>query len=169
VALFRSINDCWGTALALDALSQKKSNLGLHEKAIQLQEESLAIRQRLEDRQGIARSYYILGLLVLHIGRIEASEAYLRKSLSILHTLNNPALLSNPLSILGINLLFAGRFEECIASYEESWAIHKEIRLAPRAPDSQRWHDTCKNKFGPLSSGTDAGLYRSCQVSQDGS
>jgi predicted ATPase/DNA-binding SARP family transcriptional activator len=135
LALFRSIDDDWGKALALDTLSQIRSNMGLHSEAIQLQEESLAIRQRLEDRRGIARSYYILGNLVLHVGQIDTAETYLRKSLSILRPMNNPALLSDPLSVLGTNLFFAGKFEECIASYEEAWAIHKELGL-PQEPMS---------------------------------
>jgi predicted ATPase/DNA-binding SARP family transcriptional activator len=133
LTLFKSIKDDWGTTLALDAVSQIKSNMGLHEQAIPLQEESLAIRQRLGDRRGIARSYYILGNLVLHVGQIDTSETYLRKSLAILRTTNNPALLSDPLSVLGINLIFGGKFEECIASYEEAWAIHRELGL-PQEP-----------------------------------
>lgn len=129
LALYRSLGDDWGTAVALDALSQQKSNQGQHHQAIQLLEESLAIRYRLEDEQGIARSYNVLGLLLLHIGQIEKSEAYLRKSLAIYRTMDNRALLSLPLAVLGINLLFAGDFEECLASYEEAWAIHKELGL----------------------------------------
>jgi predicted ATPase/DNA-binding SARP family transcriptional activator len=130
LALYRSVDDAWGTALALDALGQKNSNLGLHEQAIRQLEECLAIRQRLEDKQGIARSYGILGLVLLHTGQLEQSEAFLRKSLSIFRTMDNPAHLSHPLAVLGINLLFAGRFDESIASYEECWAIHKSLGIA---------------------------------------
>lgn len=129
LVLYRSIDDPWGTALALDALSQKKSNLGLHEDAIRLHEESLALRLRLEDDYGIARSYNVLGLLVLHVGQIERSEAYLRKSLALYRTLENPGLLSLPLAVLGINRLFAGDFEESLASWEEAWDIHRELGL----------------------------------------
>lgn len=130
LALYRSLGDDWGTAVALDALSQQKSNQGQHHQAIQLLEESLAIRYCLEDEQGIARSYNVLGLLLLHIGEIEKSEAYLRKSLAIYRTMDNQALLSLPLSVLGINLLFAGKFKESLASWEEAWEIHRELGLA---------------------------------------
>lgn len=129
LALYRSLGDAWGTAAALDALSQQKSNQGLHEEAIRLHEECLAIRHRLEDDQGIARSYNVLGLLVLHVGQIERSETYLRKSLDIYRTMDNRALQSFPLAVLGINLLFAGNFEESLASWEEAWEIHRELGL----------------------------------------
>ncbi|MCP5098146.1 MAG: tetratricopeptide repeat protein [Chloroflexi bacterium] len=129
LALYKSIDDDWGTAVALDSLSQSNMNLGLHEKAIQQQEACLAIRQQLGDQRGIAQSYNVLGLLVLHVGQTEKSEVYLRKSLSIFRTMNNRALISSPLAVLGINLLFGGKFEECIASFEECWVIHKALSL----------------------------------------
>jgi len=130
LALFKSIDDAWGTAVALDALSQKNMNIGLHEKAIQQQEECLAIRQQLGDQRGIAQSHNVLGLQVLHVGQIEKSEAYLRESLGIFRTMNNQALISKPLAVLGINLLFGGKFDDCIASYEECWAVHKELGIS---------------------------------------
>lgn len=128
--LYRSIGDAWGTAVALEALSQQRSNLGRHDEAIRLQEESLAIRQRLQDAQEVARAYTVLGLTLLHCGQLERSETCLRRSLTIYRTMENRALLSIPLAVLGINLLFAGRFEESIASWEEAWAIHRELGLA---------------------------------------
>jgi predicted ATPase/DNA-binding SARP family transcriptional activator len=136
LALYRAIGDAWGTAVALEALSQQRSNLGRHEEAIRLQEESLAIRQRLQDAQEIARAHTILGLTLLHCGQLERSETCLRKSLAIYRTIENRALLAVPLAVLGINLLFAGRFEESIASWEEAWAIHKELGLAGEPPSA---------------------------------
>jgi predicted ATPase/DNA-binding SARP family transcriptional activator len=130
LALYRSLGDAWGTAVALEALGQQRSNLGLHEEAIRLQEESLAMRQRLQDGQETARAHSVLGLLLLHSGQIERSETHLRRSLAIYRTMENRAFLSSPLAVLGINRLFAGNFEESIASWEEAWAIHRELGLA---------------------------------------
>ncbi|HSM58923.1 MAG TPA: BTAD domain-containing putative transcriptional regulator [Candidatus Sulfomarinibacteraceae bacterium] len=128
--LYRSIGDPWATALALDVLSQKKMNLGLHEQAIRLHKECLAIREGLGDTLATARSYSLLGLMVLHIGQLQRSGEYLRKSLSLFRTMDNRADMSVTLALLGVNLLFEGKFEECLASYEESWAIHRKLGIA---------------------------------------
>jgi len=129
VALYRSIGDEWGTALALDALGQKYVSLGEYNKAFQLQEECLAIREGLGDQLGMARSYNLLGLLVLHTNQLERSETYLRQSMALYQPLGNRADLVNPLATLGINQLFSGRFEACLDTFAECWAIHGELGL----------------------------------------
>ncbi len=127
--LYRAAGDEWGTAFALDRVSQRYMNQGRHGEALAMLKESLAIRERLGDQRGVARIYNSLGLVMLHIGQIEQSETQLRKSLAIYRSLGNRADLSNPLAVLGVNLLFGGRFKECIAAYEECWAIHHSLKL----------------------------------------
>ncbi len=135
LSLYRSIGDAWGVSEALDALAAKHQTLGNADLAVELQEECLTIRQQLDDPRGIATSYSSLGHYILFAGDIERSERYLRKSLALFHDLDTRADLRHPLLILGINLLFGGKFQASIDSFEACWAIHKELGM-PHEPGS---------------------------------
>lgn len=135
LSLYRSIDDAWGVAEALDALAAKHQILGNPDLAVELQEECLIMRQQLNDPRGIAKSYSSLGHYILFAGDIERSERYLRKSLELFRDLDTRADLRHPLLVLGINLLFGGRFQESIDSFESCWAIHRELGM-PHEPAS---------------------------------
>lgn len=135
LSLYRSIDDAWGVAEALDSLASKHQTLGNADIAVELQEECLTIRQQLNDPRGIAKSYSSLGHYILFAGDIERSEWYLRKSLNLFRDLDTRADLRHPLLILGINLLFGGKFQESIDSFEACWDIHRELGI-PHEPGS---------------------------------
>ncbi|MFW6068382.1 MAG: AfsR/SARP family transcriptional regulator, partial [Chloroflexota bacterium] len=135
LSLYRSIDDAWGVAEALDALAAKHQMLGNADLAVELQEECLTIRQQLDDPRGIAKSYSSLGHYILFAGDIERSERHLRKSLDLFRQLDTRADLRHPLLILGINLLFGGKFQESVDSFEDCWAIHRELGM-PHEPGS---------------------------------
>ncbi len=129
LALYRTINDPWGTALAMDFLAVRHQDLGNFKTGIQLQKESLAIREQHHDHRGIVSSLNSLGNLLLFTNQLDESEQYLRQSLTLSRTFNTQTDVRGPLSILGINQLFAGNFEECISLFEESWALHRALGI----------------------------------------
>jgi hypothetical protein len=70
LALYRSLGDRWSTAYVLEELGWLAWDLPAHGEASRLFEESLAIRQSLEDRRGVARSLYATGGRQLGLGPV---------------------------------------------------------------------------------------------------
>jgi hypothetical protein len=127
LALYRSIDDKWGIAQALDPLCFKARIIGQRERALDLQQECMALRMEIGNPHEIARSHTMLGLFLLHIGRFEEAEYHLNSSLVLFRQLGNRVALIRPLVFLGINHLFCGRFVDAKAVSEESIALNKQL------------------------------------------
>jgi len=87
LALYRAINDRWGTANALDRLIEVIRLSADYDQANQLQQESLAIRQSLGDQKGILSALCVLALNAMFQGRLDEAERGQQKIQALLPTL----------------------------------------------------------------------------------
>jgi predicted ATPase/class 3 adenylate cyclase len=83
VALFRSWDDPWGLAIALNARAQNLEALGQPLQARDIYVESLSIKRELGDRRGTAITLAALARLAPAVGEPEAAAARLMESLAV--------------------------------------------------------------------------------------
>lgn len=80
-------------------------------------EGALQSAQQLKDRANAQEYYYFSGAMLHHMGRLPEAEDFLRKAIPLQKEPRLKALAANT---LGLVLLDQGRYEEAIASHEES-------------------------------------------------
>jgi len=91
-------------------------------------EESLAIRRQLGDRNGIAASLNNLGNVASSQGKFASARTLYEESLAIKRELGEPKYIAITVSNLGIVALQQGDFAAAGALFEESLAIARELR-----------------------------------------
>ncbi|UCG12321.1 MAG: tetratricopeptide repeat protein, partial [Deltaproteobacteria bacterium] len=130
LALYRELDDHWGTADALDVLTEIAWTLGTYDEARQLAEEGFALRQTLGDQRGIARSLRSLGDVAnFHMGQLEEGETLITQALAIRQEIGDRAGMANDLHELATNLAYRGKFAESLAMYEKSVALRADLGL----------------------------------------
>jgi predicted ATPase/DNA-binding SARP family transcriptional activator len=129
LALYRTLNDRWGTAQALGCLGWIAQESGALNEAQQLGSECLALHHAQGDQKGIARSLADLGFLAYVQGRSKESERLLRESVAAYRELEDLAGLANSLSLLKSALIFSGNFAGAQTCVEESLAIAGNLGL----------------------------------------
>jgi tetratricopeptide (TPR) repeat protein len=127
LALYRALEDRWGSAQALVLLGESAWHLGDHEQSTQLNQESLALRQALGDQRGIADSLAALGRDSWPQGGSEEGERVLRESIAIRRQIGEQAGLAEGLTILGCSLSLLGKVAEAVSVLEEGMAIYKNL------------------------------------------
>jgi predicted ATPase/DNA-binding SARP family transcriptional activator len=129
LTLYRSLDDRWGMACALQRLGQTAWSLRQHAAAKRLYEESLAIRRALGDRRGIAHSLMALADIAARQGRLEEAERVQREGLAFLQEIGDKAEVTWGLMNFGGTLAYLGRFAEACAPFEESAAISDNLGM----------------------------------------
>lgn len=128
LVLYQDIGNRWGTAEALHSLSGSEWLLGHYDQAIQLCEESLAIRRALADNRGITDSLVRLGAIFKNQGKMKEAERLLRESLAQLRELGDQSsIMSGCLYQLGITLENSGKFAEARAPMKECFQISQNL------------------------------------------
>ncbi len=126
LAIYRTFDDRWGTAQALEALGWLAWNSGIYDKMEQLYQESLTIYQSLGDQRGIATSSQWLGVASLYQGRLEG-ERLVREGITIYQEIGERVRMVHGLNIAGLGLLSLGKFAETHAFLEKSVALSDDL------------------------------------------
>jgi predicted ATPase len=129
LALYRTLDDRWGSTKALGSLGWIAQESGALDEAQRLGSECLALHQALGDQKGIARSLADLGFLAYLQGRSEESERLLRDSVTAYRELEDLAGLANSLGLLKSALIFSGNIAGAQACAKESLAIARNLGL----------------------------------------
>jgi predicted ATPase/DNA-binding SARP family transcriptional activator/tetratricopeptide (TPR) repeat protein len=129
LALYRILDDRWGSAQALGRLGWIAQESGALGEAQRMGSECLALHQALGDQKGIARSLADLGFLAHLRGRSEESVRLLGESVAAYRDLGDLAGLAKSLSFLKSALIFSGNFVEAQACLEESLATARNLGL----------------------------------------
>jgi DNA-binding SARP family transcriptional activator/predicted ATPase len=127
LGLYRQLQDQWGAANVLHALSSIARFSGAMSEARHLCEESLAIRRVLGDRTGIAKSTVSLAEIALHGGWYGESEHLAQEGIAACQQLGDQAEWAYGLHILGTALEMDGKFAEALPIHEQSLAIFQEL------------------------------------------
>jgi tetratricopeptide (TPR) repeat protein len=91
------------------------------------QEESLAIRQEIHDRDGVATSLQRLGCVAEEAGDFKAARAYFEGSRAIFGGLGDRRGIASVLKSLGLVAEQQGDYEEAYCCYRESLDIRREL------------------------------------------
>jgi tetratricopeptide (TPR) repeat protein len=100
---------------------------GSYEEALEWCRKSLAIKEELGNRAGMASSYGQLGVVARKRGSYEEALAWYRKALAIDEKLGNRAGMAISYHQLGIVAEERGSYEEALAWYRKSLAIEEEL------------------------------------------
>jgi predicted ATPase/DNA-binding SARP family transcriptional activator/class 3 adenylate cyclase len=104
--------------------------------AERLYEESLTIRRRLGDKQGIASSLNNLGLITHELGDYARARALYQESMGLLQELGNRYGVATSLNNLGMVAERQGDLEAAGALYQESLRLRREIEDRSGVADS---------------------------------
>lgn len=122
LAIFRSLAEPWGTALATNALGGMAMRRGDFPRARRLFEEGLAIRRTIPNRYGVATSLVSLGELARRAGDDVAAGDYLAEGLAHFRDLGDEEHVAWALYNLGLIALRTGdveqaedRLQECLS------------------------------------------------------
>jgi len=126
LALYRELDDDWGTAKVLTALGWAAAHNGEMEEARLLGEEALALVRAGGDQKRTADVLWLLGTLAIRQDQHEQSSRLLGESLDIRKTLGDRItdIAAGPLD-LGMTLTWIGRMAEADAVREETLALYE--------------------------------------------
>ena len=125
VQLFGEFSDQVGTAtmmLALWYLQQLK-----YEKAKELFEKALRIKQETGDRDSEATCYRCLGVLCYHVGQYHNSNKYIEKALEIRKEIGDKMGIADCYSNLAIAFESLGQYDKAMEYIDKSLLIRREI------------------------------------------
>ncbi|NQE44932.1 Photosystem I assembly protein Ycf3, partial [ANME-1 cluster archaeon GoMg2] len=100
---------------------------GEWERALESYNKSLAIKEELEDKQGILYTLNNIGVIYQNRGEWERALESYNKSLAISKELGDKQVLSNALGNIGNIYQNKGEWERALESYNKSLAISKEL------------------------------------------
>ena len=127
LALYRSLGDEAGIALALNRLGAAVSNLGDLDRAVSLQKESAAMYHELGDERGVAIVLSNLGYRLVIQGAYEEAKFLCDEALSLFRKLDERASMPLPLINLGLAALMQDRPEEALAYFREGLQLGHEL------------------------------------------
>ena len=127
LALYRALDDRWGTATVLRALGSLAVNSSTYDEAKRLLAASLHIQRSLGHQRDIAASLGSLSVIAVARGQLEEGERLARECDAILQGVGERASIADGRLILGATLHWLGRFAEALPSLEESVAIYADL------------------------------------------
>lgn len=129
LALYREVNNDWGTANVLAALGWLIQHWGGYDDSRELYQESLAIRRTLGDHRGMADSLRWLAGVILYQGDPTAADRLVCESVAIHRDMGDIAGIAGSLSKQGEVLMSLGAFERAHNSFNEAKALYNELGL----------------------------------------
>ena len=136
LALYRELDDGWGTSLALSWLGTVARLQGAYGEARQLLEECLTISQVLGDHRRIAWSMAKLAHVATRQGRFEKAELLARESRARSQKLGHREITAYGLHVLGETLESLAKFAEARSVLEECLAVSNELGRRGFAADA---------------------------------
>lgn len=131
--LFRTLNEPWQIARAIDLVVRGLQPLGLLVRARALTEEGLVLRQTLGDGRGVGESLRNLSHIARWEGRFEEAEALIHQSIVLLTAVNAPDQRVGAIhTLIGI-LVYGGKFAEGLQVFEEPFSVYRTLGL-PGSP-----------------------------------
>jgi tetratricopeptide (TPR) repeat protein len=128
LALYRSLDDKQGMAIALNILGSVAENRGDYERAVMLSEESLALYRGLNNKRGVAVALNNLGSLVQkHLSDFERAGLLYEESLTLFRDLGDKRGIALLLTNLGEVARRQTDHERAMALYEEGVALARAI------------------------------------------
>lgn len=109
---------------------------GSYARAVELIEESLALRRRTGDSWGIAQSLNALGLVMTFRGEYEAATRLYEESLALKRELGDTWGTAMSLGNLGLTALFQGDLRRATELLEESLALKRQLGLIHSVAES---------------------------------
>ena len=117
LSMEQGIGNLLGQAILKDKLALTALDHGRFGEAVASAEESLALRERLRDTVGQARSYTVLGTILGRTGRFDRALAYLQRARDLQEQIQNPRGQGIALLNLGDVAKQMGRSDTAHASY----------------------------------------------------
>jgi tetratricopeptide (TPR) repeat protein len=127
LALYRELEDRWGTAMTLVALGWTAWGLGAYAEMEAWTREALVLRRALGDQRGVADSLYSLSFALLGQGQYEEAGRLAREAIAIGRETGDRIYLAWGLMAHGDVLSALGKYPEALAAFEESVAISDEL------------------------------------------
>ena len=131
LSLYRSLNDQWGTARALNWLGHHSNFTGHYEQGRDFTEASLKLHQGLGNRREAAAVLDNLGFWAILHGQVEQGEKILRQSLAIYRDIDDKAIISDCLVRLATGLVMNGQFHQAYDLAKERLMISQELGHRP--------------------------------------
>ena len=128
LALYRDLEDRWGTGVALNILGNVAYYHGEYDRAEGLYRESLTLRRELGNQRDIAISLNNLGNVVREQGDYDRAAALYGESLEIHRALGDEWNIAIVLDNLGHVARQQGRFDRAVALFEDSLAVRRRLR-----------------------------------------
>jgi predicted ATPase/DNA-binding SARP family transcriptional activator len=133
LAIFRQVDNRWGTAWSLSSLAYHLSELDPRQTgtARALLQESLALYQAIGNKQGIAIALNNLGHIAYQEGDYPAARRLLQESLALRREVGFPRGIAVALNQLGHISSALGDFDICKRYYYEALRIARDIQTLP--------------------------------------
>jgi predicted ATPase/DNA-binding SARP family transcriptional activator len=137
LALYRDLDDTWGTSNVLTNLGWVAAHSGEADEARRLGEEALVLRRSIGDRKGTADTLWLLGTLAILEGLVEESTLLLGESLDIRASMGDRItdIAAGPLD-LGMTLTWIGRMADADEVRMEALALYKAVGLPERIAEA---------------------------------
>ena len=129
--LFREVGDIWSEAKALQMLGGQYIFYGAYDWANDFLRNSLEIRRRLDDKQGIAETTIHLGMVARHQGHFEEAVTLQRHGLALAHQSGNRIHERECLGVLSVTLTAAGNFMAAREAAMKAIIIEEDLGLNP--------------------------------------
>jgi len=155
-------DDSYGLADSLHLLGVIANNQGDYERATDLHQQSLAIRQELGDQRTIANSLNNLGQIAFRQGDYERATDLYQQGLAIRQELGVQRAISISLNNLGEVAYRQGDYERATDLHQQSFAIRQELGDQHGIADSLRNLGEIVSKQGDYERATD--LYQQSLV-----
>jgi DNA-binding SARP family transcriptional activator/predicted ATPase len=124
---YRAVADLWGEANVLSALCQTRRRQGAFVEARQAGEESLAIRQAIGDRRGVASSQNHLAFIYCAAGQYAAAQAAWLESVAICRVLGHTVGVANALTGLCQVAFHQKDYPGAIQCQQEALALYRQV------------------------------------------
>jgi predicted ATPase/DNA-binding SARP family transcriptional activator len=112
-------------AKALSAAALLASFSDDHLSAQRLEREALAVKDKIEDRAGIAESMHSLGCYSFDVGNLEEAQQFFEDALSGAKAVGDEGLAAKALDNLGLCAVASGNFEQALQTLEESLRLYR--------------------------------------------
>ncbi|WP_223211760.1 tetratricopeptide repeat protein [Microcystis aeruginosa] len=117
----------WKYTASLTSLGNAYNSLGEYQKAIEFHQQSLAIKRKIGDRGGEAKSYGNLGSVYGSLGEYQKAIEFYQQSLAIEREIGDQG--GEAKSYIGLGNVYnsLGEYQKAIEFYQQSLAILREI------------------------------------------
>ena len=128
LALFREIEDKWGSAWSLNALGRVAQAQNNYERAVELGEESLTFFREVKDKYGMGWTFIMLGDVAQVQGDHERAKAMYKEGLVPLQELGDKhGIAWSVMNLGGLAYQIEGDYERAATLLEESLSLFREL------------------------------------------